>query len=56
MGKMQFRSLLFDLEIFEFADIFQSGKLACGQKSPFSMSACRQCIVADGALLQKEIL
>ena len=36
---MQFRSLLYDSEIREFADIFKSWKLACWQKTTFSMSA-----------------
>ena len=35
---LKFRSLLDDLEICEIADIFPFGKLACRQKSTFSMS------------------
>ena len=38
IGKKQFRSILYDKEICEYADISQSKKLACGQKSTFSMS------------------
>ena len=37
-GKLQFGPLLYALELFEFADISQHWKLACGQKLTFSMS------------------
>ena len=38
LEKIQFRSVLYDREIREFVDIFQSWKFACGQKLAFSVS------------------